>query len=100
MLHHHHPDRGYKSRKLHMAYVVMALGTIGFLLTGWWPALGLSYPEYCMFLLGASGIYVGGNAAVKWMGAKQAPSAAPPKQTALSEQQDKAEVPPKNPNAD
>jgi hypothetical protein len=63
-------DNGYKSRKLTMSYVVMALGTLGYLAVGKWPALAVAYPEFCVFLIGTSGIYVGGNAAVKWVAAR------------------------------
>ncbi|WNM70134.1 hypothetical protein [Myxococcus phage Mx1] len=71
-------DRGYKSRKMVMAYVVMLLGTLGFAATGLWPALTVAYAEYCIFLLGASSIYVTGNAAIKVMTTRQ-------KQKALAE---------------
>lgn len=63
-------DGGYKSRKMVMAYVVIFLMTLGFLAVGKWPALEAAYPELCIGLLGAASIYSGGNAAVKWIGAR------------------------------
>lgn len=71
-------DGGYKSRKMIMMYVVMVLGTIGFLAVARWPALAVLFPEYCMFLLGASSLYVSGNAAVKWMSLKASSKAKAP----------------------
>lgn len=59
-------DNGYKSRKMVMSYVAMALGTLGYLATGIWPGLAVTYAEFCMFLIGATSVYVGGNTAVKW----------------------------------
>jgi hypothetical protein len=70
-------DRGYKSRKMVMAYVVMALGTLGYLAAGHWHGLAVVYPEYCMFLIGASGVYVGGNAAAKLIAARNPRKYAP-----------------------
>lgn len=60
-------DGGYKSRKMIMAYVVMLLGTIGYIATGKWSALSMMYPQYCMFLLGSASIYISGNTIVKWL---------------------------------
>lgn len=88
-------DGGYRSRKMVMAYVVMALGSAGYAATGYWPALGVTFAEYCMFLLGAASIYASSNAAVKWMTARQQLQQ---KQTAPSK--DEAVQAPENPNAD
>ena len=70
-------DKGYASRKLHMAYFIMGLGTGAFLATGKWPSLVTVFPEYCMFLLASASIYAGTNAAVKWISAKSSIAAAP-----------------------
>lgn len=71
-------DNGFKSRKMIMTYVVLLLGTVGFIITGYWPALAVTFPEYCMFLIGASGVYIGGNAAIKWVAARsQRPTSVP-----------------------
>ena len=67
-----HSDGGYRSRKMVMSYVVMGLMTLGFAGTALWPALQAAYAEYCMSLMGASGIYIGGNTFVKWMSARKA----------------------------
>lgn len=93
-------DRGgYRSRKMVMAYVVMALGSVGFVMTAVWPALGVTFAEYCMFLLGAASIYASSNAAVKWMTAKQQLRQTPQKTAAAPEKEAAAE-PPANPGAD
>lgn len=65
-------DGGFKSRKMIMTYAVLILGTAGFVCTGIWPALAVTFPEFCAFLIGASGVYVTGNAATKWVAAKAA----------------------------
>ena len=65
----------FKSRKLALSCFVMLLGASGFLLVGKFPGLAVVYPEFCMFLLGASTIYVGGNTAAKFVQART-PSAA------------------------
>ena len=57
--------RGYKSRKLTLAYVAMSLITAAFFLTGIFKELVVAFPEYCMALLGAAAIYSGTNVASK-----------------------------------
>lgn len=59
--------KGYKSRKLILAYVTLALIFVGFILTGRYPALAVTYAEYCMGILAAASIYAGANAAVKFL---------------------------------
>lgn len=68
-----HKDGGYKSRKMVMAYSVIALIFIGFLLTGYKTGLSTTFSEYCMALLGAAGIYAGSNSAIKWMASRGKP---------------------------
>ena len=63
-------DGGYKSRKMVMAYVTMAIMTIVYLLSARYPALNVSFSEFCMAILGAASIYIGGNTAVKWITSK------------------------------
>lgn len=63
-------DNGFKSRKMLMTYAVLILGTAGFVCTGVWPAMAVTFPEFCTFLIGASGVYITGNAATKWLAAK------------------------------
>jgi hypothetical protein len=70
-----HRDGGYKSRKMVMTYVVMGLGTFGYLVTGHWPALVTVFPEYCAFLIGTSAVFTGANTAIKWMSSKLSPPA-------------------------
>lgn len=70
-------DGGARSRKLWMAYVTMLLISAGWVLTAYKPGLAPTFGEYCIFLLGASGIYAGSNATVKWMVAKKAPGVKP-----------------------
>jgi hypothetical protein len=65
-------DNGFKSRKMLMTYAVLILGTGGFVCTGVWPALAVTFPEFCAFLIGASGVYITGNAATKWLAARSA----------------------------
>lgn len=62
-----------------MAYVAMALIFLGFLLIAKYEALKIVYAEFCMAILGATTVYVGGNSIVKWMGAKN--KAAPEEQS-------------------
>lgn len=66
----HVKDGGVRSRKMIMAYVVMAAGSLAWIATARWPALAATLAELYMFLLGAAGMFMGANAAVKWMGAK------------------------------
>lgn len=75
----HNKDGGYKSRKMVMSYIAMGLMLIAYLITVKWPSLGALYSEFCMAILAASGIYVGGNTAVKWMAAKSQYHAQPAK---------------------
>lgn len=65
------PDGGYKSRKLTMAYVCLALMTMGFFATARWPSLAAVYMEYNMAVLAAASIYTGGNTITKWIQAKK-----------------------------
>jgi len=70
-----------------MAYIVMILGLGAWLLTAKYPALAVTLAELFMFLLGAAGLYVSGNAAVKWMSAKNGPQEeSPPKPTVKKQQ--------------
>lgn len=68
-------DNGYRSRKMVMAYVVIALISGGYMALARWPSLYVAYAEFCMALLAAASIYSGGNAAVKWMAARNRPQA-------------------------
>lgn len=68
-------QKGYGSRKLHMAYVVMGLLCLGFAAAGIWPSLAVVYAEYCMAVLGAASIYAGANSAVKWIAGRNLPAA-------------------------
>lgn len=71
-------DGGTASRKLRMSYVVMLLGSAGWLLTGYKPNLATSYFDYCIFLLSSATIYIGGNVGTKWLAAtKGTPKAKP-----------------------
>lgn len=63
--------RGYKSAKLHMSYVIMALMTFGWLATAKWQALVVTFPEYIMGLLTASGIAFTGNLVEKHLMSKK-----------------------------
>lgn len=65
-------DGGFKSRKMLMAYVVMFLGSAAWFATAFWPGLAVNFNQYCMFLLGAAGLFVTGNVAVKWVGTGKA----------------------------
>jgi hypothetical protein len=66
---------GFKSRKMLMTYAVLVLGTAGFVVTGVWPALATTFPEFCTFLIGASGVYIGGNTITKWVASQAAKTA-------------------------
>lgn len=66
----HVKDGGMRSRKMIMAYIVMAAGLGAWVMTAFYPALAVTLAELYMFLLGAAGMFMGANAAVKWMGAK------------------------------
>src|SRR4051812_33853027 len=85
-------DGGYKSRKMWMAYAVMGLVTVGFFATGKWPALGVTFAEYCMAVLGATTIYVGGNSMTKWLTARnmKAGAVAPPAEESSAETEESA----------
>lgn len=60
-------DGGFASRKMIMVYVTMALGFVAFLACAWLEALRSVYGDFCMFLLGATSMYVGGNLGKAWI---------------------------------
>lgn len=76
-------DGGYKSRKMVLTYITLLLGALGFLATGRWPALATTYPEYCMFLIGAATVYVSGNTFTKWVNAVGNRNSTPKQQSLL-----------------
>lgn len=51
----------WNNKRLRVALVAMGLGTVGFFVCHWSPALADLYPGYCMFLLGAAAILTGGE---------------------------------------
>lgn len=56
-----------------MAYVVMAMITFGWFMTAKYPALQITFAEYCMALLAGASIFAGSNVASKWVLAKNVP---------------------------
>ncbi len=56
-------ERGWKSTKLHLALITMTTITIVYGFTGFHQA---AFGEFCMALIGASGIYSAANAAQKF----------------------------------
>jgi hypothetical protein len=60
-----HHYRGWRSTKLHLALVTMALATGAYAFTGFHPEL---YGEYTMALIAAAGMYSGAAAAEKFAG--------------------------------
>lgn len=60
-------DNGYKSRKMVMSYIVIVLITLGYIVTGVWPPLAVSFGTFIMGLLGAASIFTGANTAIQWM---------------------------------
>lgn len=60
-------DGGYKSRKMVMSYVAMAILTAGFLAAGKWGGLQPVFGEFIAGILGCASIYIGGNTAVRWI---------------------------------
>lgn len=72
-------DKGFKSRKMIMAYVAMALITLGFLAIGVWPAMHVAYAEFCIGVLSATTIFTGMDTATKLIGARFSNAAQPAK---------------------
>lgn len=75
-----HPYRGWKSTKLHLSLITMALVFGGFAFTGFKPE---AFEWFVIGLLGASGIYSGGNVFEKVkarVGAAPAPPPPPPEE--------------------
>ena len=61
---------GYKSRKLIMTLIAFLLLSLFALLTVRFPALNTNFSTFTSGILGALGLYLGGNVASKVVGAK------------------------------